>query len=128
MLSLTIIDCRTCGACCSYSSAWPRFTLETDAAIALIPSELLDSAKQGMKCKGDRCSALAGTVAVSVHCTIYAERPDVCRACLPGDEACQMARAQFKLEPIAPYFGRESGSSSNQSVSSHLLTSYGGIG
>ena len=25
-------DCRTCGACCSFSREWPRFTLEDDAA------------------------------------------------------------------------------------------------
>jgi|GEM_PF-3617121 len=24
-------DCQTCGACCSYSSEWPRFTMESDA-------------------------------------------------------------------------------------------------
>jgi hypothetical protein len=29
-------------------------------------------------------------------------RPDVCRACLPGDEACTLARRRFGLAEITP--------------------------
>ncbi len=90
-------DCQACGACCAYSHEWPRFTLESDAAIALIPSPLINGALTGMRCDGDRCGTLVGIVGVSVSCTIYPDRPDVCRACSPGDEACQMARERFGL-------------------------------
>lgn len=27
--------------------------------------------------------------------TVYEVRPDVCRACVPGDDACETARAKF---------------------------------
>ena len=36
-------------------------------------------------------------VGISTACAIYAVRPDACKACLPGDGACQIARARFNL-------------------------------
>jgi uncharacterized protein len=92
--------CNTCGACCAYSAAWPRFTLEDDAAIARLPQELVDDGMRGMRCAGARCSALAGEVGVATSCTVYADRPDVCRECQPGDDACAMARRRYGLPPI----------------------------
>jgi Fe-S-cluster containining protein len=90
-------DCQTCGACCSYSSTWPRFTLEDDAALDLIPPALVAENGAGMRCHGNRCAALKGEVGRATSCSIYAVRPDVCRACLPGDEACLMARSAAGL-------------------------------
>jgi len=53
-----------------------------------------------MRCAGDRCAALEGTVGVATACTIYAVRPDVCRACLPGDDECRLARQRAGLAAI----------------------------
>lgn len=92
--------CNTCGACCAYSAEWPRFTLESDAAIARLPPALVSPSMTGMHCLGARCSALAGKVGVATSCTVYALRPDVCRECQPGDEACTIARKHFGLAPI----------------------------
>jgi rRNA maturation protein Nop10 len=89
--------CRSCGACCSYAADWPRFSLEDDAALERIPPALVAEAGTGMRCDGDRCAALAGVVGEATSCTVYTLRPDVCRACLPGDEACRMARRRFNL-------------------------------
>jgi Fe-S-cluster containining protein len=89
--------CRTCGACCSFSAEWPRFSLEDETALDRIPRAFVDDEKGRMRCDGDRCLALTGDVGVSTACTIYTVRPDVCRACLPGDDACHMARAHFGL-------------------------------
>jgi hypothetical protein len=91
--------CRSCGACCAYSKEWPRFTLEDDADIDRIPSELVDRRRGRMRCDGDRCAALAGEVGISTSCRIYSVRPDVCRACAPGDDACRLARRRFGLQP-----------------------------
>jgi hypothetical protein len=55
----------------------------------------------GMRCVDDRCAALIGAVGVETACGIYADRPHVCRACEPGDDACSMARARFGLAPFA---------------------------
>ncbi|MDP9838367.1 Fe-S-cluster containining protein [Neorhizobium huautlense] len=93
-------DCQSCGACCSYSSEWPRFTLETDEALDRIPEKLVAADGRGMRCEGERCSALSGQVGVGASCTIYEVRPDVCRACNPGDDECRMARAAFGLDSV----------------------------
>jgi len=92
VVALGTLDCRRCGACCAYAADWPRFTLEDDAASARIPAHLVDDAGARMRCDGDRCAALEGTVGVATRCTIYDDRPEVCRACVPGDDACLIAR------------------------------------
>jgi uncharacterized protein len=89
--------CRSCGACCSYSAEWPRFSLESDDHLDRIPRELVGEGERGMRCTGARCSALVGVVGRSTSCGIYEMRPDVCRACLPGDDACRQARRHFGL-------------------------------
>lgn len=93
--------CQACGACCAYSAEWPRFALESEAAIAAIPRTYVDEARGRMRCVGDRCSALAGEVGVATACRVYAVRADVCRECEPGDAACTVARARFRLPPLA---------------------------
>jgi uncharacterized protein len=90
-------DCQTCGACCSFSCEWPRFSLEDDAALERIPPRFVDDERGRMRCEGDRCAALVGEVGVTTACAVYAVRPDVCRACLPGDDECRKARSRFNL-------------------------------
>ena len=89
--------CRACGACCSFSREWPRFSLEDDAVLDRIPRVFVDDRRGRMRCDGDRCAALVGDVGRSTSCAVYALRPDVCRACIPGDDACEMARRRFNL-------------------------------
>jgi Fe-S-cluster containining protein len=90
-------DCQSCGACCAYSQDWPRFSLEDDEALARIPAALVNESGSGMRCAGDRCAALTGGIGKSTACSIYTVRPDVCRACMPGDPECHMARARHGL-------------------------------
>jgi Fe-S-cluster containining protein len=94
--------CQTCGACCSYSKEWPRFSTEDDAALDRIPPAYVDSGQGRMRCNGDRCTALVGDVGVATSCAVYGVRPAVCRTCLPGDDECQMARRRHGLPLIAP--------------------------
>jgi uncharacterized protein len=96
-LGAASFDCQSCGACCAYSRDWPRFALEDDAALARIPVRFVDDDAVGMRCEGNRCSALLGTVGRQTACLVYDVRPDVCRACLPGDDACLTARARHGL-------------------------------
>jgi Fe-S-cluster containining protein len=93
--------CQGCGACCAYSENWPRFSIEEDDALALIPSALVNARGSGMRCDNDRCAALAGKIGEAVSCTIYAIRPEVCRTCMPGDAECAMARRKHGLPVIA---------------------------
>jgi uncharacterized protein len=84
--------CQSCGACCDTSREWPRFSTEDDEALAKIPIALVDPGLGRMACDGERCAALVGVVGTATRCSIYHIRPDVCRACLPGDDACTIAR------------------------------------
>ena len=89
--------CQGCGACCAYSENWPRFSTEEDAALDLIPKELVNARGSGMRCDNDRCAALSGKIGEATACTIYAIRPEVCRSCMPGDPECAMARRKHGL-------------------------------
>ena len=99
----TASECRSCGACCSFSPEWPRFSLESYADLDRIPRAYVDDDRGRMQCSGNRCLALVGDVGISTACAIYAVRPDVCKACLPGDESCRMARRHFNLSPTVAH-------------------------
>src|SRR3954467_4166404 len=92
--------CQDCDACCAYSRDWPRFTTEDDAALDLIPSKFVNATLSGMRCDGERCSALLGPIGDATSCGIYAVRPEVCRTCMPGDAECAMARRSYGLPPL----------------------------
>lgn len=118
--------CQGCGACCGYSQNWPRFSIESEEALALIPEALVNARQSGMRCEGDRCSALQGEIGKATACGIYAVRPDVCRTCMPGDAECAMARRKFRLPAIeAAYAGTASLISSSISSSSGASTESG---
>jgi len=93
--------CQACGACCATSRNWPRFTTEDDAALDLIPAKFVNDKLSGMRCEGERCSALSGRVGVATSCGIYAMRPEVCRTCMPGDPECSTARRRHGLPALA---------------------------
>jgi Fe-S-cluster containining protein len=100
-LSEETSPCRTCGACCSFAADWPRFSTEDEIDLDRIPGLFVAVNLSGMRCNGDRCSALEGKVGISTTCAVYDARPHVCRACVPGDEACNMARSRFGLSELA---------------------------
>lgn len=94
---LPVFDCQRCGACCSYTAAWPRFSTEDEADLAQIPQALVADDLSGMRCAGRRCAALVGEVGAHTTCSIHPVRPDVCRICMPGDAECLLARTAFGL-------------------------------
>ena len=94
--------CQACGACCAYDGTWPRFSLETDAELSAIPEALVNVRGSGMRCDANRCAALSGTIGDHASCTIYAVRPYVCRACMPGDEECNLARQKYGFPALSP--------------------------
>ncbi len=98
---IAISPCQECGACCAHSSEWPRFSLETDADLMLLPEHLVSASLGGMRCDGNRCCALLGEIATWTSCSIYDRRPLVCRDCQPGDDACSIARTSVGL-PVLP--------------------------
>ncbi|MBA1143253.1 YkgJ family cysteine cluster protein [Mesorhizobium sp. CCANP35] len=108
--AVAIFDCQSCGACCSYSAEWPRFSTEDDAQLDRIPEKFVSADLSGMRCDGVRCTALTGEVGKHTACGIYEIRPDVCRACMPGGDDCLMARKAHGMPlelPISPHVGVE---------------------
>lgn len=97
---MTPSPCQSCGACCDTSAEWPRFSLESEEALALIPPQYVDDVNGRMRCEGNRCTALSGKVGGATACVVYAVRPEVCRTCEPGDPECDIARRGHGLEPI----------------------------
>lgn len=96
------VDCQACGACCCVSATWPRFSLEDDDQLAAVPPAFVAADESGMRCVGDRCSALQGVIGTATACGIYDARPLVCRDCVPGGEDCAIARSRHGMPVVAP--------------------------
>jgi Fe-S-cluster containining protein len=87
-----VMDCRSCGACCSHRWSWP--VLRRDRADAVgIPADMVREDLPLMRTVGARCVALVGAVGVSCGCSVYADRPEACRKFVPGGVLCLEARA-----------------------------------
>lgn len=106
--------CLTCGACCAAFRASFYWAEGDDATPGGVPVELteqLDSHRRCMRGTNQpqpRCVALAGVPGVSVQCTIYEQRPSVCKEFAPSwfggvyNERCDQARATRGLPPLTP--------------------------
>jgi Fe-S-cluster containining protein len=98
---MTASPCQSCGACCATSAEGPRFSLESEETLAMIPPQYVDDANGRMRCDGNRCSALSGKIGEATACVVYAVRPEVCRTCEPGDPECDIARRRHGLAPFS---------------------------
>jgi Fe-S-cluster containining protein len=85
----------TCGACCTSPSArhvpvtgddWGRLGDDADALTEWTQSHAFMRMNEG------RCIALALEAGGGARCTIYARRPEVCRALERGGPACDVER------------------------------------
>lgn len=84
--------CLRCGACCSIFRVAFHWSEAEPAVGGCVPIELterLDPHRLAMR-YGDaaarRCVALQGTIGEAAHCSIYAQRPSVCREVQPSWE------------------------------------------
>jgi len=89
------LDCLRCGACCAYSATWPALIGDGDGAD--IPDDLIDPDRGQMLCHGNRCAALAGEIGIQAQCSVYANRPLVCREFQAGSVDCLMVRRSYNL-------------------------------
>ena len=108
--SLTIDDCRACGACCVNPSAnvAEGFTsyVEIDRGDGILKKRDLvkklvvldDAGVPHLRLASDgRCLALAGALMKNVRCTIYHHRPSACRRVEPGSVLCLRYREDLAL-------------------------------
>lgn len=106
--------CLNCGACCSFFRI-SFYHAETDAhPLGFVPSHLTEKLNEHLVCMqgtwsaSPRCVALTGTVGESIGCSIYANRPSVCREYAVWDEngvpnpKCQELRQKRGLPLIEP--------------------------
>lgn len=91
-------DCQRCGGCCAYSASWPVLMGERDGEG--IPEDLIDCGNWRMQSYGNRCAALEGEIGSKVACSVYENRPLVCREFEAGSEDCRMVRRRLKLDPL----------------------------
>ncbi len=97
-------DCRECGACCAYKPGWVEVS-QDDLARLGDPTLVTIGGYNGnpfsMKTKGvqHQCIALDGDVGISVNCTVYDKRPDICRAVERGSPICLFSLGFHDIAP-----------------------------
>ena len=107
--------CTRCGACCAYFRVAFHWS-ETDAfAAGVVPAALTGAldphrvAVRGTQARAPRCVALRAEIGVHAACSIYEQRPSVCRELVPAWEQgqpspqCDRARAAHGLAPLQPH-------------------------
>jgi len=97
-VSKRVPDCLVCGGCCAWSETWQVLMGPRDGEG--IPDELIDFDNQRMQSWGHRCAALEGEIGCRVGCSVYADRPLVCREFQAGSEDCRMVRRRFGFEAV----------------------------
>jgi len=106
--------CLRCGACCAHFRVAFHWS-EAEAFMGgTVPPELTERidphrvAMRGTQARQPHCVALQGTVGTAASCSIYAQRPSVCREVIPAWEfgapsaQCDKARAAYGLAPLTP--------------------------
>lgn len=106
--------CLRCGACCAHFRVAFHWS-EAEAFLGgQVPSDLTEKLDphrlmmKGTACAPLRCIALQGEVGTQATCSIYPQRPSVCREVVPAWEAgapspqCDRARAAHGLAALTP--------------------------
>ena len=96
------LDCRTCGACCR--AAYDAVIVGPRDPVVRLHAELVVRSPKLVQIRreGDRCAALGGGSSpdgafAPYTCSIYDERPRVCREFERGGENCLTARRRVGL-------------------------------
>jgi Fe-S-cluster containining protein len=106
--------CLHCGACCAafrVAFHWSEAEGVTHGRVPLALTEKLDPhrlAMRGTDAADPHCIALIGAVGNATRCSIYADRPSVCREVTPSWEfgavsaQCDRARRRHGLRSLTP--------------------------
>ncbi len=109
--------CRHCGACCvvyRISFYWAEGDDAAEGGVPVHLTERINAFRVAMRRTGEsilRCAALHGVPGQNVWCSIYEQRPSVCRNFEPSWEAgkdnplCDKARTMLGLEPHRQHSG-----------------------
>jgi len=106
--------CISCGACCAHYRAAFYWAEADDTEGGTVPVELTDRldlhrrVMKGTNRPQPRCIALHGEIGRCVSCTIYEQRPSICREFFPSwqnglpNDRCDRARAAWGLPVLQP--------------------------
>ncbi|MFC5439279.1 YkgJ family cysteine cluster protein [Rhodanobacter ginsenosidimutans] len=106
--------CLRCGACCAHFRVAFHWSEAEPFLGGVVPAELTEKldphrlAMRGTYTAAPRCTALQGTVGEAAHCSIYPQRPSVCREVVPSWEfgavspQCDKARLAHGLAVLTP--------------------------
>ncbi|PZR93494.1 MAG: hypothetical protein DI537_10260 [Stutzerimonas stutzeri] len=103
----TSADCSTCGACCAEAGfvsvrsgePTPHTLTRSTRGLGLSAETLASLGSRCMKRHmGGRCVALTGVIGKSVSCSIYSDRPAVCRQFEAGSPGCLSAREAMRYK------------------------------
>jgi Fe-S-cluster containining protein len=102
------VKCQECGACCIYVSVEIDSPTTVRGTSDIIWYLLHDSVRVSREAADEwyiefrtRCKALAGTVGSSVSCTLYADRPSICRE--HSDNECEVNGTSEGKPPLVFY-------------------------
>lgn len=86
----TDFDCQACGACCS------KLAVDVDPFDEVPVHLTKDDRIVGpiMRERKGQCICLKGQIGVKVRCSIYENRPTVCRVFRPGNNMCLTVRSE----------------------------------
>jgi len=106
-----VYDCTTCGACCCNTDENREIgyvdyvEIDLDDRILKKPDlvrrlvVLDDDLVPHMRLSQyQRCAALSGRVGVKVGCTIYKDRPSICREFTAGSKMCKQVRKERGID------------------------------
>ena len=109
-----IHPCLRCGACCAHFRVAFHWSEADPGLGGVVPVELTEKldahrlAMRGTWAQRPQCIALEGTLGQRARCSIYTQRPSVCRDVAPSWEnggssaQCDKARIAHGLEPLTP--------------------------
>jgi len=87
------LSCTSCGACCTNPD--PKWVEVTNSDAEHISPDMLqqgDILPYAMKMTDGICCALEGILGAEVRCSIYPNRPTICRVVQIGDHICNQSR------------------------------------
>jgi uncharacterized protein len=100
-----IPDCVTCGACCVYGLVIPinrrepePLTRYVEVTLDDAPDVVIERAFERDE-KDGRCVNMAGNVGVEIGCTVYPDRPQICRDFDAGSDRCFGYRRMYGIDP-----------------------------
>lgn len=103
--SVPIPDCVTCGACCVYGLVIPINRRDPEPLERYIEVTLDDAPEVVIERvferdeRDGRCVNMAGEVGVEIGCTVYPDRPQICRDFDAGSDRCFGYRRMYGIDP-----------------------------